>query len=75
MADNEREPTIQDVLDRLDGIEHLVGHLDMRIGKVETHIDTLCTRVGSLERTVSRKFAAMGAGFGMMRDQLVDDRS
>ncbi len=60
------EPTLQDVLDRLDG-------LDTRLGRVETHVEALCTRVGSLERTVSRKFAAMGAGFGMMRDQMADD--
>lgn len=53
------EPTLGDVLDRLD--------------KMDDHIGSLCDRVSSLERTVNRKFAAMGAGFGMMHDQLVED--
>ena len=48
------EPTIQDVLDRLDG---------------------LCERVSSLEGTVNRGFAAMGAEFRMMADQLGELRS
>lgn len=62
------EPTLSDVMECLDGI-------DKRLQGLESHVEALCTRVGSLERTVSRKFAAMGAGFGMMKDQLVDDRS
>ena len=52
------EPTLQDVLDRLD--------------KIDSHVESLCTRVTTLERTMSRKFAAMGAGFRMMADQMTD---
>ena len=64
---DEPEPTLRDVLARLDKIDEHINGLD-------THMNSLCTRVSSLERTVNRKFAAMGAGFGMMRDHLVDDR-
>ena len=52
------EPTLHDVIARLD--------------KIDGHVESLCSRVGGLERTMSRKFAAMGAGFRMMSDQLGD---
>ena len=61
MIDDVTEPTLHDVMARLDGIDR--------------HMESLCTRVGSSERTVSRKFAAMGAGFRMMSEQLTDSPS
>ena len=65
MIDDVTEPTLHDVMERLNGIDN--------------HVQSLCTRVSGLEqtvnrleRTVNRKFAAMGAGFRMMADQLTD---
>ena len=65
MIDDVPEPTLHDVIDRLDGIDDHVGSLCARVGDLEKS-------VSGLEKTVNRKFAAMGAGFRMMSDQLTD---
>ena len=72
---DKNDAALRDVMDRLVGIDSRLDGIDQRLDGVETHVESLYTRVSSLERTVNRKFAAMGAGFGMMREQLVDDRS
>jgi len=50
------ELTLHDVMARLDSIDDRVG--------------ALFKCINTLERTVNRYSAAMGAGFGMMSDQL-----
>lgn len=65
MIEDVNEPTLHDVLTRLDGIDNHVGQLCTRVGALEK-------TVSGLEKTVNRKFGAMGAGFRMMAEQLTD---
>ena len=53
----------------------MIAHLDAadkRLDRMDRHMESPCLRITSLEHTVSGKFAAMGAGFQMVSDQLTD---
>ena len=66
------EPTLHDVIARLDKIDGRLDSIDARMNGLDQHVESLCKRVSTLERTVCRWFAAMGAGFRVMSDQLSD---
>ena len=53
-------------------INNRIDLLAVRVTGMEQTINKLDSRIGGLERTMTRKLAAIGAGFGMMSDQITD---